>query len=159
MRVRNRNYIHLFFSLPDCAGERSPKRKERKKKKNTQFIKRRSGPRRSHLRRPDHRIGGEKADLRLDWRTLSLKTKCADFTMKSATLGCHAHCRLESARRCKYTIAVFPRVMSSGDGSFVTPAVGQTNRSRCGGAQVEDGSFVPASCDKGTVPNWGGMIP
>ena len=43
-------------------------------------------------------------------------------------------------------------VGSSGDGFSVTPRVVLKNCPRCGAAQVEDGSFVPASCDKGDRP-------
>ena len=41
---------------------------------------------------------------------------------------------------------------SSGDGFSVTPKVGLKNCPRCGAAQVEDGSLVPASRDKGDRP-------
>ena len=47
--------------------------------------------------------------------------------MKSATLGCHAHCRLESARRCKYTIAVFREQYSSSDLRYGTAAPALTS--------------------------------
>ena len=46
-------------------------------------------------------------------------------------------------------------VGSSGDGFSVTPKVGLKNCPRCGAAQVEDGSFVPASRDKGDRPQPG----